>query len=211
MHTMKLRGLVLALALVVVPSLASADPITLTPASWAATNATFSDSESGLTLAPFWSGLSWDCTYCGVGYLIDAEHTLGIEYLHNGAGRAAAFRFDPSDITLPTFFAGITAWTNGRFGVRADGVFTYDSGTGHVSNSWDNPEQYALFRIVGPETTRYFLGIEDILVSYPVNDHDYNDYIATFQETHRVPEPTSLALMGVGALGLALRRRRQAA
>ncbi len=37
------------------------------------------------------------------------------------------------------------------------------SGVGPILNSWDNGEQFALFRIVGPETTRYILGIEDIL------------------------------------------------
>ena len=83
-----------------------------------------------------------------------------------------------------TKIGGITAWTNGVIGRRSDGAFTYDSGTGHQSNSWDNPGQFALFRLVGPESTHYFLGIEDIPLRFAHNDRDYNDYVVKF-ETHR--------------------------
>ena len=208
---MKLRGLVLAVALLALPSLAFADPITVNPGTWTSPSTPLTDSEGGLLAAPFWSGLSWDGNFYGVGYLIDAFNTPSIEYLHDGSGGALNFRFGPEEISTPIFFGGITAWTNGTFGRRADGAFTYDTGTGFTYNSWDNGEQFALFRIVGPEVTRYFLGVEDIPVRFAVNDHDHNDYITTFTETRAsVPEPTSLMLMGLGALGLAVRRRRAA-
>lgn len=201
---MKLRGLVLAIVLLL-PSAALADPIT--GGMWASVRTPLYNQQTGVQITPFWGGLSWDCDVCGVGYLINAYQNEEIEYLSDGFGGSSGFRFAPDDnITPPTFFAGITAWTNGVFGRRADGAFTYDTGTGHVSNSWDNGAQYALFRIVGHSTTTYFLGIEDVLVSYTLNDHDHNDYIVTFEQ-HNVPEPSSLMLMGVAAAGFAARRK----
>ena len=210
MNSMKLRGLVLAMALLAMPSLASADPITLTPGSWTGASTPLSGDPEGLLAAPFWSGLSWDGNTMGVGYMIDAFTTPTIEYLHDGTGHAVNFRFEPDGaISAPTYFGGITGWDHGTFGIRADGAFTYNTGTGITYNSWDNGDQFALFRIVGPETTRYFLGIEDIPVSWEVNDHDHNDYITAFTENRAsVPEPTSLMLMGLGALGLVVRKRR---
>jgi hypothetical protein len=173
-----------------------AEPITV-GGSWLSTQAALNPAEGSLLVTPYWAGLSWDCSTCGIGYLLSAYNTPNLEYLHDGSGHAVSFRFTMDDpLSNFQYVGGITAWTNGVFGRRADGAFTYDSGTGHVSNSWDNPEQYALFRLVGGDTVRYFLGIEDILVSYTLNDHDHNDYIVSFTD---VPEPSSLLLMGCAA------------
>jgi len=208
---MKLRGLVLAVALLATPSLAFADPITVSPGSWTSPLTPVTDAEGGLQVAPFWSGLSWDGNLLGVGYLIDAFNTPTIEYLHNGSGQALNFRFEPDEISDPIHIGGITLLNHGTFGRRADGAFTYNNGAGSSYNSWDNGDQFALFRIVGPDITRYFLGVEDIPVRFALNDHDHNDYITTFTEKPAsVPEPTSLMLMGLGALGLAVRKRRVA-
>jgi hypothetical protein len=203
-----LRILVLALTLLV-PSTAFADPITV-GGTWSDPSTLLADPLDGASVAPFWTGLSWDCPTCGVGYLIDAYGPENIEYLHNGSGRGTGFLFEPGDdISLPSMLFNITGWMGGTFGRRDDGAFTYDTGTGHVYNSWDDPGQWALFRLVGEETTRYFLGIEDIPVNYEINDHDHNDYVVTFtQPTHSVPEPSSLLFMGCAMAAAGVQRFR---
>jgi hypothetical protein len=205
---MTLRGFVLILALLV-PSAAVAGPISLGGV-WSSTSTPAGSAPTllRLDLVPFWSGASWDGPLMGVGYLLNAYGTSGLEYLHDGTGHYTSFRFD-DEILNTTKINGITAWTGGVFGRRADGAFTYDSGTGRVSNSWDSGQQYALFRLVGRETTRYFLGIEDILLSEPLNDRDYNDYVVTF-ETATVPEPGTLLLLSTGMAALAVRKKRAA-
>jgi hypothetical protein len=202
---MKLPKFLLALALVV-PASAAAGPIT-PGGMWSPTPKSNDLAADTLEFTPFWSGLSWDCDDCGVGYLIGAYGDSGLEYLHNGSGGFTKFRFDDEFLT-PTYLGGMTAWKNGVFGRREDGAFTYDSGTGRVSNSWDfNTGQYALFRLVGEETITYFLGIEDILLTERFNDRDYNDYIVTFTTPTPVPEPSTMLLLGSSMAALAVRKR----
>ena len=127
----------------------------------------------------------------------------GVEYLHDGTGGSTRFRFDDPIIT-PLRIFGMTGWTGGALGQDAMGAFTYNSGTGRLSNSWLSSQQYALFRRVGAETTQYFMGVEDIMLSEASNDRDYNDYGVTFTTaTQSVPEPSTLLLMGVSIVGLA--------
>ena len=130
-----------------------------------------------------------------------------LEYLHNEDGSPVSFRFD-EEILNQTWLGGITGWTGGVFGRNELGAFTYDSGTGHVSNSWDNGEQYAL-PYPWCRDDALHSRIEDILLSESNNDRDYNDYVATF-ETRSVPEPGTLLLLSSGLAMLAAGRRRAA-
>ena len=201
---MTLRSFVIALALLV-PTVARAEPITV-GGIWSPTaTQSIGEGPQPLVLLPFWSGVSWDGWDRGVNYLLDEYGAIELDYLNDGHGSYTSFRFD-EDIFGLTKIGGITAWTNGAIGRRSDGAFTYDSGTGYQSNSWDNPGQFALFRLVGPESTHYFLGIEDIPLSFAHNDRDYNDYVAKF-ETHSVPEPGTLLLLGAGFAAFAARRK----
>jgi hypothetical protein len=195
---MKLRSLILTLTLVL-PSVASAGPVTA--GEWSPVPPADADFD------PFWDGESWDCPTCGAGYLLYSEYP-SLEYLNDGAGGFTAFLFDEPILDWTLEFS-ITAWTHGVLEQRADGAFTYDSGTGRISNSIDNPEQYALFRHVTPEWTEYYLAIEDILLSEPLNDRDYNDYVVAFTvPTQTVPEPSTLLLLALPAFGLVGRKVR---
>ena len=166
------------------------------------------NSPNDLVIAPFWAGLSWDCAECGVGFLIHADQKPTLEYLNDGSGGYTTFRFDDQNI-VPTFVNSMTAWTGGVFTITANGASSYQIPNGLSSNSLDNPQQYVLFRLVGALTTQYFIGVEDIPLSWSPNDRDYNDYVVTFTTptTNPVPEPPTVLLLASSIAVLGIRRR----
>ena len=139
--------------------------------------------------------------------------TLGpLEYLHDGKGHAIAFAFAPIAGWQGEF--SMTAQTGGYHGQLANGAITYivdgpgKSGKVFEANSLDDPKQFALFRQVGPESTRYFFAFEDIKGGK--SDYDYNDLILSVQlQAASVPEPSSLLLLGTALFAAGLRRTRR--
>jgi hypothetical protein len=191
----------LAALLLLLPATARAELITF--GTWTSVAATGLASD-GRT---FWDGNSWDGERMNVGFLVGADLNPAMEFLHSGYGDPTAFRFD--DLAIPTtLMAQNTLWDNETFGFT-NGIFTYDSGTGRRSNSWETPGQYALFRWIEPEVTHYYMGIEDILLTESLNDRDYNDYIVSFDVPRSVPEPSSMSLILLGLLAARLVRRSQ--
>jgi PEP-CTERM motif-containing protein len=200
-----LRSSFAVMLALLVPSAAVAGPIGAGVWSPATTPPSGVGTAGALNPLPFWSGGSWDSTRKGIGYLLEGSDATGLEYLNDGTGNYTSFVFDGEILNLA--INGVSGWQNGVFGRRADGAFAYDSGTGRVSNSLEGGQQYALFRLVGPQGTRYFLGIENILLTEEPNYGDYHDYLVTFDVPQPVPEPGTLLLLGSGIAALAARKK----
>ena len=150
----------------------------------------------------YWNNTSWDGPGLNAGNLI-TSWGFPVEYL-NLNGAPVAFAFDQ-----PEFFwevTSVTAWMDNRgIWVLPDGSVKFTT-HGFTYNSLTTPQQFSLFRYIGPTATVYFLGVEDI-PPFMWSDRDYNDYIGYTVELP-TPEPGTMALMLCGGIAAALRRRR---
>ncbi len=176
---MKLRSLILVIALLV-PSDGDGRPHHRRRRSWSSTSGipSANPAVSPLELASFWSGHSWDGWHRGISYLLEEHGVTGLEYLNDGSGNYTSFRFGDDDIFRPDEDWRHHARTNGVLSAGQDGAFTYRRAAPDACRTrGTTPGQFALFRFVIPETTHYFLGVEDMLLSEQLNDHDYNDYV----------------------------------
>lgn len=173
----------------------SADAGVITLGTWTAMDST-----------AFWNNPSWDGAGLNVGDLI-TRWGWPVEYLSAG-GAPVAFAFDQSEFFWEA--TSITAWMDGR-GIweLPDGSITFAT-HGYTYNSLTTPEQFSLFRYVGPTQIIYFLGVEDI-PAFMLSDRDYNDYIGYSYEKvpTPTPEPGALVLLLSGALVFLRKRDRK--
>lgn len=201
------------------PTVTTAAPILPSSGIWSLVGTPTQDGE------PFWDNPSNnDCkgAKCNAGEailgLFHEEMRLPLdpnggplEYLNDGNGNAIGFGFGSLAGWRGEFSQ--TSLTQAYYGQLANGAITYTvDGPGNspptfFADSINDPEQFALFRQVGPDYTRYFFAFEDTKGRH--SDYDYNDLIMSLQESRSVPEPATLALFGTALFGLAMRRIRR--
>ena len=186
----------------------SANAGVITMGTWLPMNQGGGASTTMYSVDAYWNNASWDGPGLNVGQLINSWG-WPVEYL-SGGGAAVGFKFDQSEFFWEA--TSITSWMDGR------GIWQLPDGSvnfvthGYTYNTLTTPQQFALFRYVGPTQNIYFLGVEDI-PSTMRSDRDYNDYIGySFEQLPPTPtpEPGTLALMLSGGL-VVWRKRRSAA
>lgn len=193
----------LVIAALLVAATAGAAPITI--GTWVPGVAA---SNTGDT--PY-SNPSWDCHECNLGFL-----ALSYGYdLAQGEVLHAKFTFPAIVTDGSVAFAGITAFTHDTLSVLPSGGIrlTTDEGRTYDSDG-DGWEQFILVRWISPFAVTTLLAFEDLRwADFPgLSDRDVNDGARVVTERvplPGVPEPMSIALFGLGALGCAWRWRRE--
>lgn len=145
-------------------------------------------------------------------------NSFGIYDFHNPGEQLQVFSGEAStggrdvefDLAAGTATAGgNTANIGSTFGFylqRGDDVFYSDA---ELNGGVDMAR---IFDVTGSQNLAFFsssliIGFEDLIDG----DFDYNDMLVGISDVKAVPEPGTLALLGLGLLGLGVNRRRKAA
>jgi hypothetical protein len=131
------------------------------------------------------------------------------------AGLAAGHKIgfytsDPNAITWVIGGSGTGLGSSNAFSVMGKFGLAMDNGAGSIfwSESALNGGNNHVAVIVDPkDSCNLFLAWEDLK---GLGDQDYNDLVMSMENVQAVPEPATMAVLGIGALGLLRRRNKKA-